>query len=34
MTLEVPGGKKLYFAVRSFDDSHNRSDMSNVVSME
>lgn len=34
MTLTVPAGKTLYFGVRSFDDSHNRSDLSNVVEVE
>jgi hypothetical protein len=31
--VEIPVGKK-YIAVRSFDDSHNRSKMSNVVEIE
>ena len=31
MTLSVPAGKTLYFGVRMFDDSHNRSPMSNVA---
>ena len=34
MTVEVPAGKKIYFAIRSFDDSHNRSDVSNGVGVD
>jgi hypothetical protein len=33
-SVAVPAGKKLYISVRSFDDSHNRSKMSNVVEVE
>jgi hypothetical protein len=34
MTLKVPAGKTLCFGVRTFDDSHNRSKVSNFVSVE
>jgi hypothetical protein len=34
MTVTAPAGKKLFFAVRSFDDSSNRSKLSNVVAVE
>ena len=30
----VPDGKRVYFAVRTFDDSNNRSDISNGVVVE
>ncbi len=34
MVISLPVGKKLYLAVRTFDDSHNRSAMSNVVAVD
>jgi hypothetical protein len=34
MTVTAPAGKKLFFAVRSFDDSSNRSKVGNVVAVE
>ncbi len=34
VTVTVPAGKKLFLAVRSFDDSSNRSKLSNVVGVE
>jgi hypothetical protein len=34
MTIEVPAGKTVHIAVRSYDDSHNMSAMSNVASVE
>ena len=34
LTLEVPAGKTLHFAVRSFDQDHNRSALGNVVAVD
>ncbi|MBA4386851.1 MAG: hypothetical protein C0404_02650 [Verrucomicrobia bacterium] len=34
MTLDLPAGKKIYVSIRSFDDSHNRSKMSNVAEVD
>lgn len=34
MTVETPAGKTVYFGIRSFDDSHNRSKLGNVAAVE
>lgn len=34
MTIDVPTGQKVYVSIRSYDDSHNRSQMSNVAVVE
>lgn len=34
MTVNLPAGKKLWLGVRSFDDSHNRSALSNIVEID
>jgi hypothetical protein len=34
MTIEAPAGKTIHIGVRTFDDSHNRSPLGNIVSVE